>query len=120
MLRLVGNMELTRWKPSRYFDTKSHFLQALMLTQILFVVPFGQIEADIDNFLSSAMIRSIICLLMAHKLQHQLEAPLLALLFVVSIYLANLIVKIDVARDDLTCAMRCSSLIKFDVNPGFL
>ena len=120
MLRLVGHVELTWWEPSRQLDAESNFHQTLMLALVILVVPLGQIEANIDDFLPAALICSEISLLVAQKLQSQLEHPLPVLTSVCITKLANFIVQIDVARDDLPRAMRGSPLIQLNVHPRFL
>ena len=68
MLRLVGHVELAGWEPSRQFDAESNFHQTLMLAFVILVVPLGQIEANINDFLPAALICTEISLLMAQKL----------------------------------------------------
>ena len=120
MLRFVGHVKLTGWEPSRQLDAESNFHQTLMLALVILVVPLGQIEANIDDFLSSALICSEISLLVAQKLQSQLEHPLVVLTSVCIGKLANFIVQVDVARDDLPRAMRSSPLTQLDVHPRLI
>ena len=91
-----------------------------MLALVFFVVPLCQIEANIDNFLPSALICSEISLLVAQKLQSQPEPSLIVLAIGFGKKLSNLIVEVDIARDDLSCAMRSCPLIKLNVNPGLV